>query len=125
MYEGSHNHLFPWGTFLAYMWLTLRREDEVTLCGPDDWEPTALSISIWIGLEVLLCQQKGEVCSAGSMRRGVMALESFWESKNLGWKLTIEDLRKIEYHIDIHIREGNMIPRKLKPNQPSRATEIA
>jgi hypothetical protein len=107
------------------MRLTLCREDEVTLCGPDDWQPTALSISIWIGLEVLLCRQKGEVCSAGSMRRGVMALESLCERKNLGWKLTIEDLRTIEYHIDIHIREGNMIPRKPKPNQPSRATEGA
>jgi hypothetical protein len=107
------------------MWLTLCREDEATLCGPEDWEPAALRISVWIGLEVLLCRQKGEVCSAGSMRCGVMALESFWESKNLSWKLTIEDLRKIEYHIDIHIREGNMVTRKLKPNQPSRATEGA
>jgi hypothetical protein len=65
------------------------------------------------------------VCSAGSMRRGVTALKSIWETKSLGWKLTIEDLMKIEYHIDIHIREGNMVPRKLKPKQPSRATEGA
>jgi hypothetical protein len=142
----------------------------VTLCGPDDWEPTALSICIWIGLELLLCRQRGKLCSAGRLCRGVDALRSFWKRKipgwklsaldkkkidncigkhisegsmvrctldamfkkvmpdawekevvNFSWKLTTEELMKIEYHI--HIREGNMVHRKLELQPPSKTTE--